>query len=78
MRQANRILESAAELRKIADNPEHPLSLSIGIAVSAPTSILSLDALMDRADKALYDVKEQGKSGVSINQSTINQSTKAV
>lgn len=67
LRQANRILEGVDELKEIADNPGHPLSLSIGIVVSAPNSVLSLDALMERADKALYQVKENGKSGVSIN-----------
>mgnify|MGYP003624345161 CR=1 FL=1 len=69
LRQANRILEGVEEIKEIADNPDHPLSLSIGIAVSAPNSILSLDALMERADKALYQVKKNGKSGVSIYQS---------
>ncbi|MBL4602821.1 MAG: diguanylate cyclase [Emcibacteraceae bacterium] len=68
-RQAKRILDGVNELKEIADNKDKPLSLSIGIALSEPASIQNLDCLMEQADKALYTVKNNGKSGVSLYQS---------
>lgn len=42
----------------------HPLGLSIGIAVFDPARPEHLDALMARADAAMYSAKRGGKSGV--------------
>ena len=67
--QAKRILESVDELKQIAKNEDQPLSLSIGVALSPPDASLSLDDLMEMADKALYDVKNNGKSAVQLSQS---------
>ena len=66
--QAKRILKCTNELRKGVTNKTAPLSLSIGIALSTPKASLSLDDLMELADKALYDVKKNGKSNVLLNQ----------
>ena len=63
---AKNILECTNELKKMVDNERQPLSLSIGIAISDPDKSLSLDNLMENADKALYDVKKSGKSSVSL------------
>jgi len=63
---ANRILQSVGELKAISDNPDNPLSLSIGIALSEPGSSQKLESLMERADKALYSVKRKGKSGSAL------------
>lgn len=68
LRQAQRILDCQSELKEISDNDEKPLSLSIGVALSNPTTSNSLDELMELADKALYTVKENGKSAVMLNQ----------
>jgi diguanylate cyclase (GGDEF)-like protein len=68
MQQAERILECNLELRKLAENNEKPLSLSIGIALSRPNENLSLDELIEQADNALYNVKTNGKSGIALNQ----------
>lgn len=65
-RQAERIIESADELRKIAGDEEKSLSLSIGIAMSPANEKTSLDELMERADKALYFIKREGKNGAEI------------
>lgn len=65
---ARRILECTSELQKLAENDTHPLSLSIGIALSNAQSGLKLDTLMEHADNALYDVKKNGKAGIVLNQ----------
>lgn len=70
--QAKRILESVNDLKQIAKNEDQPLSLSIGVALSPPDASLSLDDLMELADKALYDVKQNGKSAVLLNQSKVS------
>ena len=63
---AQNIIKCNDELRKLAENAEKPLSLSIGVALCSPDTGLTLDDLLDNADKALYDVKKNGKSGVSL------------
>lgn len=65
---AKQILNCKGELSELAKNEEYPLSLSIGMILSHPTSELSLDSLMELADNALYDVKKKGKSDVLLNQ----------
>ena len=65
---ANRILECTAELQKLAENDTHPVSLSIGIAISDAKSNYALETLMEHADNTLYDVKKNGKSGIVLNQ----------
>ncbi len=65
---AKNILDRIRELQKLAENEDAPLSLSIGIALSSPEAGLSLDTLMDNADKALYDVKKSGKSNILLSQ----------
>ena len=68
LQKASQILECNEELRRLAQNEEKPLSLSIGIALSHPNTEISLDTLMEQADMALYDVKNNGKSGIALNQ----------
>lgn len=63
---ANDILQNAAQISQIAPNEDHPLSLSIGITLSEAGSKTTLSALMEQADKALYEVKKNGKSGVQL------------
>ncbi len=70
--QANRILDCNDELKEVADDRNNPLSLSIGIAMSAPSSNDSLEKLMELADDALYKVKRNGKSHVVLNQTKEN------
>ncbi|MBT5185519.1 MAG: diguanylate cyclase [Kordiimonadaceae bacterium] len=65
-KKAENIIKCNDELRKLAKNLEKPLSLSVGIALCSPDTDHTLDALLDHADKALYEVKKNGKSGVSL------------
>ena len=55
------ILARAGSLQKYSASPDRPLGLSIGIALIDSTSRESLDALLKRADSAMYLAKREGK-----------------
>jgi diguanylate cyclase (GGDEF)-like protein/PAS domain S-box-containing protein len=55
------ILMQALDTTYISDNKTIPISGSIGISIY-PEAGLHYEQLMDRADQALYKVKEQGKN----------------
>lgn len=68
----HRIAETRAEaflelatrhLVPLSGLPDRPLNLSIGISVYDPASRESLDALMARADRAMYEIKRDTKGG---------------
>lgn len=44
----------------------HPLGASIGIALVAPTVEESLDAVIKRADEAMYEAKRAGKNAIAL------------
>ncbi|WP_374653796.1 diguanylate cyclase [Dongia sp.] len=53
--------EAAKSLESFAPGSDRPLGFSIGIAMLRPTDADSLDALMARADEAMYRIKHGGK-----------------
>jgi len=60
------LLAQADDLRTAAGNPESPLSMSIGIAISRPDDGSEAEHLADRADQALYDAKRSGRGRVAV------------
>jgi diguanylate cyclase (GGDEF)-like protein/PAS domain S-box-containing protein len=58
---AREFLDGGALLLPMSGDPDRPLALSIGIAVSDPARPESLDALVKRADAAMYAAKLGGK-----------------
>src|SRR3546814_5535635 len=58
---AEAILAAGRELSAYSGGPEHPLGLSIGMAILAPGSAESCEELMARADAAMYEAKRGGK-----------------
>lgn len=60
------LLAAAGELKSLSGDPDRPLGLSIGIAFRAPGENGGLDALIERADRAMYAVKRRGKSGMEL------------
>lgn len=61
------LLEIAeTDLRPLSGGPDQPLGLSIGIAVHDPAGTETLDAMIARADQAMYAVKRGGKRGVAV------------
>lgn len=61
---ASLILEAARALAGRSPTDSPPLGLSIGVAVSRPGE--SLDALLPRADDAMYQAKRGGKGRVAV------------
>jgi len=66
MEKAEALLQAMAELRGESADEDHPLGLSIGIAVFDPRHDETLDSLMSRADDAMYAAKRRGKGGLQI------------
>lgn len=60
------LLERADVLKPYSGGPECPLGMSLGVAVAAHGAGESLEALMGRADEAMYMVKKRGKGAVRI------------
>ncbi|MDE0728916.1 MAG: GGDEF domain-containing protein, partial [Alphaproteobacteria bacterium] len=58
---AAELLASAASLKEYSGDAEHPLGISIGIAVADPAFDDDLDCLINRADSALYEAKRSGR-----------------
>lgn len=63
---AKQFLQSMKPLADLMSNPEHPLGMSIGIAVWTSGSMEDLDGLLARGDIAMYDAKRGGKGSYSI------------
>ncbi len=57
------LLSDAESLKSHSASEAYPLGISIGIAVSDPKSEEMMDALIARADAAMYEVKNDGKGG---------------
>ncbi len=65
-RKARTLVRAASQLKAFSP-PEGPaLGFSVGLAVTDPNRRETLVALMKRADKAMYEVKHGGKSGLAI------------
>ncbi|NQW09596.1 MAG: diguanylate cyclase [Alphaproteobacteria bacterium] len=58
---AERILAAGAALREYSGSPDHPVGLSIGMAVAEPGSPEPMQALIERADAVMYEIKHSGK-----------------
>ncbi|WP_150000818.1 GGDEF domain-containing protein [Iodidimonas gelatinilytica] len=63
---AHSLLALVPNLRKAAGDPASPLSMSIGIAQTAPEFIETPDMLADAADEALYKAKKNGRSTIVV------------
>jgi diguanylate cyclase (GGDEF)-like protein/PAS domain S-box-containing protein len=63
---AKSLLADSHRLRPLSADDARPLGISIGMAVSDPAADESLDDLVARADKAMYQVKHGGKSGIAV------------
>lgn len=59
---AYNFIVAGSRLARLADVGGPQLSISIGIAISDPDYEQSYDELMENADKALYQAKENGKA----------------
>ncbi|NQU61676.1 MAG: sensor domain-containing diguanylate cyclase [Rhodospirillales bacterium] len=60
---ANRLIEASQAMRKFSGDADHPLGISVGIAMYDPEKNETLDEILARADAAMYIVKNAGKGG---------------
>jgi len=60
------LLGATEKLQEYSGDDDHPLGMSIGIAVFDPTINESLDNLVARADDAMYAVKHGGKGNFAV------------
>jgi diguanylate cyclase (GGDEF)-like protein len=60
---ARRLIEASERLHLFSEGAEHPLGISVGVAVHDPATGETLDELLARADVAMYSVKRRGKGG---------------
>lgn len=65
-RRAVAIGEACRPLAGLSGNPARPLGVSLGLAVYDPTRPEAPEALLARADAAMYRVKQQGKGSFAI------------
>lgn len=66
IKRAGTLLEDSRALRKFSGDEDHPLGISLGIAFYDSVAGESLDALLARADAAMYAIKRAGKGGFRI------------
>jgi diguanylate cyclase (GGDEF)-like protein/PAS domain S-box-containing protein len=55
------LLKAAERLHGFSGDSDHPLGISLGVALYDPRTGESLDALFRRADAAMYEAKRSGK-----------------
>ena len=60
------LVEAVARLDRAAAKNQAGFTVSVGIAVSDPTQQQTLEALVHRADEAMYSVKQKGRNGVAL------------
>jgi len=60
---ANNLIDRSKAMREFSGDDDHPLGISVGIAIFDPDSNETLDELVARADAAMYAIKNAGKGG---------------
>lgn len=63
---AENLIAASKMLARYSGDDAHPLGVSIGVALYDPVRRESLDVLVQRADEAMYHVKNDGKGGFAI------------
>ena len=60
---AHDLIEKSRAMDQFSGDADHPLGISVGIALFDPDTGESLDDLVARADSAMYAIKNAGKGG---------------
>lgn len=65
-RKGGLLLKAAERLRGFSGDADHPLGISLGLALYEPRTGESLEALFRRADAAMYEAKRAGKHSLCL------------
>ena len=60
---AENLIQRSKAMKEFSGDDDHPLGISVGIAIFSPDSGETLDELVARADGAMYAIKNAGKGG---------------
>ena len=63
---AESLLLEAERLKQFSGDADHPLGVSIGVAVTNPSFAEPLEDLVTRADEAMYRAKRAGKGRFAV------------
>ncbi len=66
IKRGEKLLEAARALKSMSGSRDKPLAISLGIAIYDPRSGESRDALISRADAAMYESKHGGKGRLTL------------
>jgi diguanylate cyclase (GGDEF)-like protein len=66
LRQAAALQEAVSTLRVPSGDGQVPITVSMGVTVSLSHETLSLEALIHRADQALYRAKQNGRNRIEL------------
>jgi diguanylate cyclase (GGDEF)-like protein/PAS domain S-box-containing protein len=66
IKRGEKLLEAAKALKNLSGSRDKPLAVSLGIAIYDPRSGESRDALISRADAAMYEAKHGGKGRLTL------------
>ena len=61
IRRCQELLDAGSVLKRFSGAPDRPLHMSLGLAVHQPAHPETLHDLIERADRAMYQVKREGK-----------------
>ena len=76
-KRAGRLIKESESLREFSGDDDHPLGISVGVAIFDPDDNEPLEDLVARADEAMYEVKNKGKGGFHMAASPIMRSDPA-
>lgn len=62
-KRAGRLIEASESLREFSGDKDHPLGISVGVAIYDPDENEALGDLVAHADEAMYEVKNASKGG---------------
>jgi diguanylate cyclase (GGDEF)-like protein/PAS domain S-box-containing protein len=66
IKRGEKLLAATQALKNMSGSLDHPLAVSLGIAIYDPRSSESRDALIVRADAAMYESKHGGKARLTL------------
>ena len=76
-KRAGRLIKASESLREFSGDDDHPLGISVGVAIFDPDDNEPLEDLVARADEAMYEVKNKGKGGFHMAASPLMRSDPA-